>query len=78
MPEALGQAVACVRRGAAAGLDDARDWEAMAMRALTVHPQFDQHPQVAALLAGRPGDVGFSRLVMALTDGDWTEIDLRR
>lgn len=75
-PAVLEQVVACVRRGDAAGLRDARDWEAMAARALTVHPQFDLHPQVAALLNDRPDDIGFSRLVMELTDADWAQIAL--
>lgn len=74
LPETLEQVVACVRRGAEAGLHDLRDWEAIALRALTVHPEFDQHPTVADMLAARPGDIGFSRLVMALTDADWAAI----
>ncbi|QQB33278.1 DUF4123 domain-containing protein [Achromobacter deleyi] len=72
--EALDQVVACVRRGVEAGLRDARDWEAMAVRALTVHPEFDCHPDVAALLAERPDDVGFARLVMDFTEADWRRI----
>ncbi len=72
--EALAQAAACVRRGAARGLLDPRDWEAMAIRALTIHPTFDQHPRLAALLDAREPDVGFARLVMDLTEADWTAI----
>ncbi|MDT4816469.1 hypothetical protein FQZ97_495190 [compost metagenome] len=70
----LTQAVDCVRRGAALGLLDPRDWEAMAIRALTVHPEFDRHPRLAALLEAREPDVGFARLVMDLTDADWAAI----
>lgn len=72
--EALGLVVACVRRGAEAGLRDVRDWEAIAVRALTVHPEFDLHPDVAALLMERPDDVGFARLVMDFTEADWGRI----
>ena len=72
--ETLTQTAACVRRGAARGLLDPRDWEAMAIRALTVHPAFDQHPRLAALLDARAPDVGFARLVMDLTEADWTAI----
>lgn len=72
--EALAQVVACVRRGAETGLRDMRDWEAMAVRALTVHPEFDRHPDMAALLMERPDDVGFARLVMELTEADWERI----
>ncbi len=72
--ETLAQTAACVRRGAARGLADPRDWEAMAIRALTIHPAFDQHPRLAALLDAREPDVGFARLVMGLTDADWTAI----
>jgi hypothetical protein len=70
----LARAAACVRRGAAQGLQDPRDWEAMATRALTVHPEFDRHPRLAALLEAREPDVGFARLVMDLTDADWAAI----
>ncbi len=73
-PDTLAQVLACARRGVAGGLRDARDWEAMAVRALSVHPEFDRHPQMAALLAERPADVGFARLVMDLTDADWARI----
>lgn len=72
--EMLAQAAACVRRGAARGLLDPRDWEAMAIRALTVHPAFDQHPRLAALLDAREPEIGFARLVMNLTDADWAAI----
>lgn len=80
LPEVLEQVVACVRRGAEGGLHDMRDWEAIAVRALTVHPEFDLHPKVAKMLAERPGDIGFSRLVMSLTEADWAMIanDCRR
>lgn len=80
LPEVLEQVVACVRRGAEAGLHDMRDWEAIAMRALTVHPEFDLHPEVAEMLVERPGDISFLRLVMSLTEADWARIanDCRR
>jgi len=67
-------AMAAMRRARAAKWHDRNDLAVFAHKAVTVHPLFEQHPQVAALLAKRQADDYFTALIDELSESDWQRI----
>ncbi|WP_370682670.1 hypothetical protein [Comamonas sp. GB3 AK4-5] len=67
-------AMAALRRAHAAGLDDRNDLATFAAKAVTVHPNFDRHPQIAALLAHKQAGDYFTALIDDLSVTDWQRI----
>jgi Domain of unknown function (DUF4123) len=66
--------MAALARAQRAGLHDVRDLALYAHIAITRHPAFDDHPDVAQRLRSlTPGDY-FSASIDGLTDADWTKI----
>jgi hypothetical protein len=66
--------MAALARAQRVGLHDVRDLALYAHVAITRHPAFDEHPDVAQRLQSlKPGDY-FSASIDGLTDADWTRI----
>lgn len=72
-----GQAIlALFSRAHAAGLRARADLEAFALHGLTIHPRFDDHPLIRALLASlaQDADYPYQDACADLEDSDWARV----
>lgn len=72
-------ALLALRRAGASGLNDTEDLTRFALHAMTMHPEFDRHPLVQAVLgrcnAGLGNDAEhYSAASEDLSDADWSRI----
>lgn len=67
-------ALAASRRARATGWTEPSDIAAFVFKALTIAPDFDQHPRLAPLFAARASDDRFNSVVDKLTDADWQRV----
>jgi hypothetical protein len=70
-------AMAALARAEALGFTDHGDLALFARHAIDIHPEFDAHDKVRALMEQRAPDDHYSALAEALTDDDWREVGAR-